>query len=290
MATTPYSEWHRGGSPATLSAAVFAGELVLIRGEPTVARIVEHVRGRLQAFFGSGDPQAAEARMEPEVYRRTVTKARRLMAEDDTLADLWAACLSALGYEAADMFQDRLRLRIVPSAAASQTRFIRPLPVHRDSWGARIHAQINWWLPVFPLAASRTMVLWPDRFRTPVANTSSDWDYDALVEKRVANYPLLPEALSDPPRDPVPILIEPGTLLAFSAAHLHGSASDASGLARFSLDTRTVWADDLRAGRGAPNVDCARKPPLWRLFTPSPDDALSDLAHSLDNPAIGGSK
>ena len=53
------------------------------------------------------------------------------------------------------------------------------------------------------------------------------------------------------------VAIEPGDLLCFSGAHLHAGVPNHTGVARFSIETRTVDADDVAAGRGAPNVDGA---------------------------------
>ena len=51
-------------------------------------------------------------------------------------------------------------------------------------------------------------------------------------------------------------VIEPGDLLCFSGAHLHASVPNSTGVARFSVEVRTVDARDAAEdGRGAPNVD-----------------------------------
>lgn len=283
-----YKVWARAGAPEDLSAAVLAGDLVLIQGDPAVARLIERARDVLESVFGAEDPQTAESRMASDAFRRAVAQARKAVAADAALGAIWDEILGGLGYAPQDVFQDRVRLRAVPSQAEAQARFARPLPIHRDSWGACIHAQINWWAPLYPLAETRTMLLWPGMFATPIANTSAQWDYDTVVSGRDKSYPLLPEALDAPAGAALPVVIEPGALLAFSAAHLHSGVSDESGRTRFSLDTRTVWAGDLRAGRGAPNVDCALKPPRWEMFEPAPDGALKDLAYHIENNAIGG--
>jgi len=41
----------------------------------------------------------------------------------------------------------------------------------------------------------------------------------------------------------------------FSGAQLHSTVPNTSGRTRFSIDFRTVHVDDVRAHRGAPNVD-----------------------------------
>jgi hypothetical protein len=51
---------------------------------------------------------------------------------------------------------------------------------------------------------------------------------------------------------PVPA---PGQVLLFSGAQLHKSIPNTSGLARYSVDFRTVNTHDLQAGVGAPLAD-----------------------------------
>jgi hypothetical protein len=51
------------------------------------------------------------------------------------------------------------------------------------------------------------------------------------------------------------ILAASGEVLLFSGNQLHASTPNTSGLARFSVDFRTVYVPDLMAGRGAPLVD-----------------------------------
>ena len=52
----------------------------------------------------------------------------------------------------------------------------------------------------------------------------------------------------------VPVVIDPGDIIAFSSAHAHAGVPNATGLTRISLETRTLWIEDFREGRGAPNV------------------------------------
>jgi hypothetical protein len=49
--------------------------------------------------------------------------------------------------------------------------------------------------------------------------------------------------------------IEPGDLLCFSGAHVHVGVPDSAGVARFSVEVRTVNAGDVADDYGAPNVD-----------------------------------
>jgi hypothetical protein len=53
----------------------------------------------------------------------------------------------------------------------------------------------------------------------------------------------------------VPHIIDPGTIIAFSGAHAHEGVQNHTGLTRISLETRTLWIEDLLPGCGAPNLD-----------------------------------
>lgn len=64
-----------------------------------------------------------------------------------------------------------------------------------------------------------------------------------------------------------PVLgVEPGDVLLFSGAHLHGSALNGSGATRFSTETRLVFAHDSAAGLGAPLVDGDTDGPVQHMW------------------------
>jgi len=269
QAAEPFRDGASLDGPAALSEALFAGELVVYRGLPAMAALVDTVRSIVIDTFGE-EPDSAEQRLAPDLFRKLSAQTRKQVANSADALTHWHKTLAEIGYHVDAVHSDRMRLRIAPSSRAAQSRFARPLPLHRDSWGSGISCQINWWAPLFPLTETRTMHIWPDGFDTPIPNTTADWDYDTLLSGTVPDYPLLPEATALPPGDPLPVLIAPGEILAFSAAHLHASVTDASGRTRFSLDTRSVWDEDIAAGRGAPDVDGGGKPPRWDMFGCTP--------------------
>ena len=265
---TPASlpDWQPGTPPAELTASLFDGELIVVRNLAVVRQLKNRARRIVADLYGTADLPRTERLVDPVRFRELATRARDAVALDAPLQRLWIECLAALGFEAGSLHRDRIKLRVVPSAEPARGRVVRPLPAHRDTWGSGIDAQINWWLPLHPLAATRTMIVWPEAFRQPLVNDSADWDYDALRQDRDRRYPLLPTVREEPPGPGQPVLIEPGELLAFSAAHLHAGVADDSGLCRFSLDTRTVWAGDLLARHGAPNVDGYARKARWEWF------------------------
>src|SRR5919112_3055691 len=68
----------------------------------------------------------------------------------------------------------------------------------------------------------------------------------------------LPRPVEPVELDPQIRLICPvGGIILFSAAQLHSSVPNTSGVTRFSIDFRTVHLDDVVAKRGAPNIDAS---------------------------------
>ena len=174
--------------------------------------------------------------------------------------------------EPADLYFDRLQLRIAaPFHSQPRTRMAQ-ISVHRDTWGVGIDQQINLWAPITALARNRTMGFYPDYWNRPLANTTANWSFSAYKQatQRVAaglapGYPSAPEAGARPRAACLPVLPELGAMLLFSSAHLHRSIVNQSRLTRFSFEARIVNKRDVAAGRGAPNVDCLSLP-LYRLF------------------------
>jgi hypothetical protein len=75
----------------------------------------------------------------------------------------------------------------------------------------------------------------------------------------------------------VRVLPPPGAILVFSGAQLHETVENTTGIARYSVDFRTVHFDDVVARRGAPNIDSRCSGTTMRDYLRS-----TDLAHLPD--------
>ena len=76
----------------------------------------------------------------------------------------------------------------------------------------------------------------------------------------------------------MPVMLEPGDIVAFSAQHLHASQPNTSDVARFNLECRTVSVADVSAGRAAPNTDGTAPHTAWDWFKRLTDRTpLADL-------------
>lgn len=257
-----------------LAARVFAGRLIVYRGLAPLDSLLRLTTARIEDAFGA-DPDGAHRRLPFDELLSRAGGLRRGYAEDPEVHRAFRELFAALGFAPEESFWDRKVLRMVPPGPPRSERPLRSLPPHRDSWGSNIPAQINFWAPVFPVTAARTLLLYPSYWAQPIANTTQEWNLDALhaARARGESYPQLPVATETPEAEAaLPCVIEPGELLCFSAAQLHASGANSSDRIRFSLETRLVSLADLEAGRGAPNVDGRPGVVARRWFTRIADE------------------
>jgi hypothetical protein len=240
--------------------ALYAGKLLVFRGFTEVAVLVESLADWARDFLGE-DPQAVHTRWAEADLNERADQLQRAVRKDPQMRERLRAALAAVGMDPTGNYEDGLKLRVQMAHSRSGRRRVSPLGAHRDTWGTRVLSQVNWWAPVFPTNGERTLAFYPSRFRTPVANDSTGWDFAELlrrlrVEGPEPDYPLLPlatEALAE--AEALAVSLLPGDLLAFSGAHLHASVPNRTDRTRISWEVRTVTAADQRAGRGAPEVD-----------------------------------
>lgn len=137
---------------------------------------------------------------------------------------------------------------------------------HRDTWYSAPMCQINWWMPIYDLNSENCMALHPHYFGRRIKNGSSAYDYQRWnQESRFNAAQHLKSDTRIQPRAEEEIELEPQIRLIcpvagayqFSAAHLHSTVPNTSGVTRYSIDFRTVHLDDLTNHGGARNVDSA---------------------------------
>jgi hypothetical protein len=237
------------------SELIFRGDLLIFKDIPALTELCS-----------LGDSLIPRALGE---LAATVDDVQRRFRADSRTERCLRAALEQVGVDTAATCWDRFHLRVqLPSPRPGQTE-AGTLGVHRDTWSSNVYQQVNWWTPLRPITAERTITLYPAYWRTPLANTSARWDLDEIRTRRNAGIPDVP--LVPKPSEPVDtsgevrIVIEPGDLFCFSGAHLHASVPNSTADPRLSVEVRTVNIDDIKLGRGAPNMDGAapRVPIGW---------------------------
>jgi hypothetical protein len=251
--------------PALLYAALYAGEIVRYSGLPEMAAVITNTRTFVEERLAY-PPIEIHRYVEHEELAPRLAAIQRDYARSSEMKKLWRGLFEAAGLDLEDTARDRLVLRFQVHSDAGTTlpwaRSTATVGFHRDTWGTNIPAQVNWWAPVWPITEGRTFAIHPAMWNVHIDNNSAQFDLaDVMQRLRTAPGTLGPGQLAPRPlrpldaEDGVPVVIEPGEIIAFSSAHAHVGVPNHTGLTRVSLETRTVSIADVRAGRGAPNVD-----------------------------------
>ena len=255
---------------------VFDGD-ILSFSPPSMQVLLSHVKGVIRETFECDSPPHAYQQYNHEEFLKRAETAQKIV-NGEACKKLFGATLSELGMPPQDLFWDTLGLRISPPVQNEEDMkkrgFRSHVGVHRDTWGAGFQSQVNWWCPLYPLSAKRTMGFYPSYWHRPLSNSTADWSFKEFLKSRkeakpghAAKYPSAPAALAQPDEPAVPFMMKVGSLACFSSAHLHGSITNSSSLTRFSLELRTLHLNDLLNNLGAPNVDNKSQQLLVGLYS-----------------------
>jgi hypothetical protein len=235
--------------------SVYDGDLLVFKGVPPLKEFCAFTDAMIREVFGMPDPVKAQFELDKDEYLSKVEALQKRFRKDGTARELFLAALGCVGVDLQRTLWDWLYLRVSPHGEEYSGRRTARLGFHRDTWSSNVYAQTNWWAPIYPINPGRTVAFYGEYWEKPLKNTSGGWDLEEIRAGR-STAPVVPE-----PTETVATaselrpVIEPGDLLCFSGAHLHASVPNATGVARFSVEVRTVDAGDAADDRGAPNVD-----------------------------------
>ena len=245
-----------------LRQALYAGNLVILTRLRAVSDFVEYTREQLTDLFSPHDPQHAHEHFEKAEMARILGAWKPRFIHSDQSKSLVREIIKAAGLPAGDTHYDLPKPRTSFPAGHLTTGVAFAFPWHRDVWYSAPAQQVNWWLPVFPVRENNSMSFDLQCFDRAVPNSSGGFDYYENNAGRLTTAAQVsterqarPGALDHTPMHELAVLPAPGEVLLFSGAQLHKSIPNTSGLSRYSVDFRTVDAEDLKAGRGAPLVD-----------------------------------
>ena len=236
--------------------SIYDGDLLVFKKVRPMEEFCAFTDALIREVFGTTDPVRAQFELDREEYLSRVETLQKRFRKDARAKDLFLAALGYVGVDLRRTFWDRLYLRVSPHGEEHSGRRTAKLGFHRDTWSSNVYAQTNWWAPIYPISPGRTIAFFGEYWGKPLKNTSANWNLEEIRSGR-SSAPLVPEPTEtvNTASELRPV-IEPGDLLCFSGAHLHASVPNSTGVARFSVEVRTVDARDAAEdGRGAPNVD-----------------------------------
>ena len=265
---------------------LYAGELFVFSPSESSAAICAHARRMSEEAFAPHQPETAQERMPAERYVEILADLKPRFIHDPRCKELIAAMLAELGCDTEKTYFDVPRLRTMAHGDYLNAGLAYQFHAHRDTWFSAPLAQLNWWLPVYPIESRNSMAFHPHYFAEAIDNSSADYDYGewsrtgrqqaaTQVKAETRKQPTAQEPLELDPQ--VRLVPSVGGTIVFSAAHLHSTVPNTTERTRFSIDFRTVNIDDLTEGHGADNIDSRCTGTTLGDFV-----RASDLAHIPD--------
>lgn len=245
---------------------VYRGDVFVYSATSASAELVLFARELIEEAFGGLDPETAQHEMDVERFAGLLADLKPRFIHHPQCKKLLPLILEEVGCSLDKTYFDVPRLRTSTSHDYLTSGISYAFHPHRDCWYSAPFNQINWWMPIYPVVPENVMAFHTRYFDQPVANGSARYDYakwNATSRHTAAKHihsdsREQPKPEEEVELDPqVRIVPEAGGFMLFSGAHLHSTVPNTSGRTRFSIDFRTVHIDDVRARRGAVNVDAA---------------------------------
>jgi hypothetical protein len=245
---------------------LFGGAFFIYSARPSVTKLCAHAQKMISEAFSGKDPRKAQYDMTVADFIAAIGPLKSKFTNDAGTKELLREVLRDFGHDLDQTYFDVPRLRVVTSDKFLVSGVGYAYKAHRDIWYSSPESQINWWLPVYDLHVEQTLALYPHYWDHSIRNSSADFDYEewCRVGRKLATsqnvvdtrkHPLPTEEVQA--EDELRFILNSAETILFSAAHLHATVPNTSGMTRFSLDFRTVHAGDLENSRQAPNVDNA---------------------------------
>ncbi len=245
-----------------LRSLIYRGDLILLTKLPAVTEFAAFAQEQLTGLFAPHEPREAHSHHTPAELARILGVWKPKFIHHPHSKALLKAIVTAAGFDPAETMYDVPKPRTSYPREHLTTGIAYAFPWHRDTWYAAPPQQINWWFPVSGLTYQNGMKFDLKSFARPVDNDSAGFDsYQANRDRLTAASQISKDTRSRPgARDHVAgeeliILPSPGQVLLFSGAQLHASVENTSGVARYSVDFRTIDRRDVNSGAGASMVD-----------------------------------
>jgi hypothetical protein len=245
---------------------LYNGQLFVFSPSASTRALIDFAQEYIQEAFGAKDPRRAQYSMSVEEFVAVCAPLKPRFIHDPRTMRLLIAVVEELACDLTQTYIDVPRLRIVTHGGYLTSGIGYAHHPHRDTWYSAPMCQLNWWLPIYPFNSESGMAFHSRYWDQPVKNGSSSFNYyqwNAEDRKKAAQYitsdtrvqPRAEEPLELTPQ--TTLVCPPGGIVMFSAAQLHSTVPNTSGLTRYSIDFRTVDLGDVCNMRGAQNVDSA---------------------------------
>lgn len=245
---------------------LYQGEIFCHAPSANALRLCQLAQEMIETAFGSLNPGEVQDTMSAEQCAEILSVLKPRFIHHPNAKECIQGMLAELGCDLEKTYFDVPRLRTAFPGDYLKSGIAYAFHPHRDTWYSAPFCQINWWMPVYPINSENCMAIHPHYWDQPIRNGSSGYNYHQWnLESRqnAAQHVKSDTRIQPKPEEPVELdpqfrlICEPGAAYQFSAAQLHSTVPNTSGLTRYSIDFRTVHLDDVWTRTGAPNIDSA---------------------------------
>jgi hypothetical protein len=245
---------------------LYGGSIFVYSPSPSALKLCEFAQELIEEAFAPHDPQKVQEHMPVERCVEILAGLKPKFIHHAKSKELMRGMLAERGCDLETTYFDVPRLRTAFPSDYLSSGIAYAFHPHRDTWYSAPFSQVNWWMPVYEVTANNIMAFHPKYWDTAVRNSSDSYNYyewNRTSRQNAAQHVKADTRVQ--PRAQVPVEENPqlrvvanvGGAMLFSAAQLHSTVPNTSGITRYSIDFRTVDLDDVLSKRGAPNVDSA---------------------------------
>ena len=244
--------------------ALYQGSVFVYSPSAAALELCSFARELIEQAFHPLDPRKVQDSLPVERCVDILAELKPKFIHHPKSKELIRQLLSERGCDLEKTYFDVPRLRTAFSSDYLSSGIAYAFHPHRDTWYSAPFSQINWWMPVYPINPDNSMAFHPRYWDEALPNSSGTYNYyewnrtsrQTAAQHVKADTRVQPRA--EVPLDPDPqvrVLAEVGGMMMFSAAQLHSTVPNTSGMTRYSIDFRTVHLDDVWNRVGAPNLD-----------------------------------
>ena len=278
MMHSVYYDWT--GSEAERRRRLYEGQLFVYSPRPSMLKLIDHAKRMIEGAFAPLDPRKAQYEMPVTKYVEICTPLKPSFIHHPETKHILQGVVAEYGCDLEQTYIDVPRLRMVTSDGYLTSGVGYAHHPHRDTWYSAPMMQINWWVPIYDIETEMSMAFHPEYFDKAVKNGSDGFNYYEwnTVGRKDASKHIGSDTRKQPkPEEPIKLdpqlrlVLPAGAVVLFSAAHLHSTVPNTSGLSRYSIDFRTVNYGDVVEKRGAKNVDSSSHGTSLRDFMKGTD-------------------
>jgi hypothetical protein len=266
-------------------SALYDGDIFVYSSSDATVKLCALANQMITEAFAPHDPLMIDRHLSMEECARILSSLKPAFIHHPECKRLLPEIICSIGGDPSAIYFDVPRLRSAYPMTYLTSGIAYAFHPHRDTWYSAPVCQINWWLPILAITPKNCLAFYPKYFHRAIRNNSDiynyfEWNRTSRVEAAQhvkSDTREQPKPQEELDADPITIICPPAGLILFSGAHLHETVPNTSGIARYSIDFRTVHYGDALTHVGAENVDA-------RCSGTTMQDYLrcSDLAHLPD--------